>query len=119
MRISDWSSDVCSSDLQLAHERDVTREFMLAQALAREVLELVDIRIVRGARGNDESLRDLAANRIGNTDHGGLLHVRMLEQRCLDLAPAHRPAGGDDTVVAPAAGTEIPWVGRLGGGKET
>src|SRR3546814_16355201 len=81
MRISDWSSDVCSSDLQLAHERDVTREFMLAQALAREVLELVDIRIVRGARGNDESLRDLAANRIGNTDHGGLLHVPMLEPR--------------------------------------
>src|SRR3546814_8456869 len=122
MRISYWSSDVCSSDLnlsigcrcrgfaitqhlavnlagrglrQLAHERDVTREFMLAQALAREVLELVDIRIVRGARGNDESLRDLAANRIGNTDHGGLLHVRMLEQSRLDLDRAHRPAGGD------------------------
>src|SRR3546814_7215074 len=76
---------------------------MLAQALAREVLELVDIRIVRGARGNDESLRDLAANRIGNTDHGGLLHVRMLEQRCLDLDRAHRPAGGDDHVVGAAA----------------
>src|SRR3546814_1348696 len=48
MRISDWSSDVCSSDLEAQHaDRDVVQLLLagLEQLVAREGLEEVDQRL--------------------------------------------------------------------------
>src|SRR3546814_9615784 len=40
MRISDWSSDVCSSDLELAAEAQVPPYIVVADAVLREMVAL-------------------------------------------------------------------------------
>src|SRR3546814_4501843 len=64
MRISDWSSDVCSSDLQMAKAVDVGEPRQVAQGQrlvgeqrAREQGE----RRILGARDGDTALQSLAA----------------------------------------------------------
>src|SRR3954463_15576033 len=49
---------------KLSHEGDMAREFVLAEALAREVPQLVDIRVVGPSIAHDERFGDLTARRI-------------------------------------------------------
>src|SRR3546814_5611144 len=53
MRISDWSSDVCSSDLQLAHSRSVL------EAVARTAAHQPDIIMTRQSIDQEIAVRGI------------------------------------------------------------
>ena len=55
----------------------------------------------------DDRFHDLADDRVGQTDHGGLQHGRMQVQRALDLERTDQMAGRLDDVVAAADEPEI------------
>src|SRR3546814_16005923 len=105
MRISDWSSDVCSSDLQAFNR---ARRFF---AFARERLGRLDLGRI------DQALVDAYARHLRDDPARRPVIVGQLLQVVTDLyhPPAHLPDGG--------LGFE-PWAGRaaaplgLGGGRE-
>src|SRR3546814_6500344 len=60
MRISDWSSDVCSSDLKAVRERDVHRHFLELHPVAVEARLLrhhLDPDILFGLEVDDHAVR--------------------------------------------------------------
>src|SRR3546814_12147306 len=75
MRISDWSSDVCSSDLRMQITRRDARRFAIALAAARHVdIEQMDlviacdtraIAVVDAARGMDARFTRSDERRVG------------------------------------------------------
>src|SRR6476620_9850564 len=75
---------------QLGHEFDEARIFVLAEALAHQVLDLLGERLVTRSIGDDEGLHDMDAQRIGHADRADLAHVGMLQDSILDLDRAHR-----------------------------
>src|SRR3546814_1287373 len=85
MRISDWSSDVCSSDLPLA---PVRRRRRLDQ---RDHRELVVGRAVVACRPLGEASQNrAAAQRFGMQQLDVLAQRRILRQLALQLAGHHR-----------------------------
>ena len=65
-------------------------------------------RVRRGALAqHDERLHDHAAARVWRADDGYLEHVRVAEQRLLDLGPGDVVAGRDDHVVAARLEPEV------------
>src|SRR6202171_4973442 len=92
---------------QLAHESDVPRIFVRAQAGAYQVLDFLDERVVATALGHTESLYSQPAQGVGNADRCSFLHLRVLQDRVLDLDRAHGPARGDDDVVGAPAVIEV------------
>src|SRR3546814_3734622 len=99
MRISDWSSDVCSSDLDLILERLVEQQILLAfleghlraggrELVGVEIINLLPVEAVGGdflvedARGDREPLggfpaqRHAAAIAFAAVDEIGRAHVR-------------------------------------------
>src|SRR3546814_16457637 len=63
MRISDWSSDVCSSDLRHARDGDVRRDIRIdaAQCLVAHLPARLVQRRRQGVAGADEPARSLLA----------------------------------------------------------
>ena len=61
-----------------------------------------------------EGDRHLATKAIGAADHGGFGHLRLFQQKLLDLARIDVEAAGDDEV-ALAAAKRVVAVGRKGG----
>src|SRR3546814_12311645 len=55
MRISDWSSDVCSSDLAIGHQREFERVFgrLAPASFARKTLHIPKVGPAPGARTLD------------------------------------------------------------------
>src|SRR3546814_11185321 len=80
MRISDWSSDVCSSDL-------FTRNFVM--------------RLADAALEHDQADRHLALQRIGGADHRALGDVRMRRQHFFPRAGRQALTGHVADVVDP------------------
>src|SRR6185369_14432231 len=76
---------------QRIDELDHARELVRAKPRADVVLELARQRRTAMVR-HDPRLRHLAAPLVGHADHGGLAHLRMRQQRALDLERAQRPA---------------------------
>src|SRR3546814_8086426 len=74
MRISDWSSDVCSSDLRAA-DVELRRQLLLRQALAGGVFEQAD------------AIPDRAVQPLVPLARRGRLRRGV-------AVPRHRPAGG-------------------------
>src|SRR5688572_27158313 len=63
---------------QLLHEGDDTWKLVLAQPIAREALQLVDVGVAGRTLADDEGLGDLTAGRVRHANDGGLSHVWML-----------------------------------------
>src|SRR5438045_9562164 len=59
---------------QLGYELDEARIFVLAEALAHQVLDLLGELFVARAVGDDEGLDDLAAQRLRHADSARLVH---------------------------------------------
>src|SRR3546814_12801396 len=83
MRISDWSSDVCSSDLGLGQgiaDFHGHRHLVLAELVLQEAFQLLEGEGRRIGAQLDEGLGRLAAIGIGHADHRALL-ARSEERR--------------------------------------
>src|SRR5919109_803846 len=91
---------------QLVDQLDGARILVLAEPRLHELLKLPCESRAHPGR-HHASLRNLAAQGIGDADDGRLPHVGMREERLLDLERAHRPAGGDDHVVRASRMKEI------------
>src|SRR3546814_11947674 len=107
MRISDWSSDVCSSDLQPLDGEPVLRQ---VDAIERAVVALAVLQVIEDLQGG--------AERVGGGVVGRMLAVQV-EQVAADgigreaavaqelapvrVAPLHRILldGGDEVAAAP------------------
>src|SRR3546814_18419569 len=68
MRISDWSSDVCSSDLVIARDD-----------LVEDVDEVSQHEVVRDALGRDALRNDDDDGALRQVDAGDVHHLRRLE----------------------------------------
>src|SRR3546814_14565207 len=94
MRISDWSSDVCSSDLVLAaHEVHERAEIDDVDDLA--VVNLADFGLFDDALDPDARRLDLADVGRGDLDHALVIDVDLGAGGGDDLAD-HLAAGADD-----------------------
>src|SRR5581483_10785154 len=85
----------------------MARKLVLAQSLAREVLQFIDKLIARRAAADDERFGYLATCCIRYADDGCFPDILMLEQRILDLNRAHGPTGRDDHIVSPSGMIEV------------
>src|SRR3546814_13947407 len=106
MRISDWSSDVCSSDLEAGRVPQLVAEVLVALG-ARQV-EL-DVAARAGQRGHGE------AQRVGavGVDAGGELLARgLLDPGRVLRLPQPRGALGDQRVGAGAVDDVERAIGR-------
>src|SRR3546814_8285186 len=79
MRISDWSSDVCSSDLQI---REIDRSRVVVLRVERDLADVVTQRngvadIARIGRLRGEEQRDVAHRKEGGQDIGDRLLLRL------------------------------------------
>src|SRR3546814_1016388 len=105
MRISDWSSDVCSSDLAVLVAGDACRFQAVFSRLARQLLRpQVDQGKMRvGATGNDVETAFAEGRRkdLGIVDDGAGIDLVFRRQR---LAEGHG-LGGDDVHQRPALET--------------
>ena len=90
-------------------EFDEARIFVRRELHFHEFLDLARERIARSKTRaqHDPGLDRFGADRIGNADHRGHRHRRMLHQRMLDLGRADAIAGGGDDVVLAADVPEI------------
>src|SRR5438034_8079606 len=80
---------------QRGHERDAHRALEIREAGRAPGEDLGLVQVCARARGEDGP-RDLAVERGGRTEHGGLSHRRVREQRLLDLARVDVLAAADD-----------------------
>src|SRR3546814_8751077 len=72
MRISDWSSDVCSSDLQIAERQEPALE-----------LSRSDVRSGRQTGGGADHREPTAGASLGNCDDGDRSEERRVGQECV------------------------------------
>src|SRR3546814_1400561 len=79
MRISDWSSDVCSSDLQPAFDR----EWSNARKDIAAILRVGDNRLID--ENLQEQIIDIDARAIGSADHRNLAGQRIGAAHPVDL----------------------------------
>src|SRR3546814_13044185 len=101
MRISDWSSDVCSSDLPVARLQEQDR----APAKRFEAVRILD------ARADIVDPAIFVAVIAGDAQADLVLHDRQVDHRIIALA--HRARPGEAEVDA-RRGFEIVEVGTLG-----
>src|SRR3546814_20300488 len=101
MRISDWSSDVCSSDLRI----DARRVGQLCKLLGEGVIELVRMAAVVAVAGTGieqgvatEEARRVAARQQADVDPGVARRVEHLE---LPAAADRHPVAGAQAAVHP------------------
>src|SRR3546814_8788889 len=98
MRISDWSSDVCSSDLSLPRDADIRRELarnLIAQAQAKldarqAMADAAFGHVLKGDLGFGDRLKDQPLGDplvIAALDPRRDVALVRQEQRPLDLAP--------------------------------
>src|ERR1043166_8442266 len=80
---------------QRGHERDAHRALEIREAGRAPGEDLALVQVRARARG-EEGPHDLAVERVGRADHGGLRHRRVREQRLLDLARVDVLAAADD-----------------------
>src|SRR3546814_9162816 len=80
MRISDWSSDVCSSDLLLREFIGFGR-FRTRQALLDELSQQRLIEVSHAGSTPDNGVRDGPHVFMGDPDHHRDVDVRMLHER--------------------------------------
>src|SRR3546814_14621564 len=82
MRISDWSSDVCSSDLHVLDERDLHVQARFGDHLTR-IAELHHQRLLRLVDGEQRTLEQDAGgdHDDGENDEGAVHGVRSEERR--------------------------------------
>src|SRR3546814_18725086 len=108
MRISDWSSDVCSSDLQTRKRRrlDELAAFLVARSPPLQAEASGEGRLAR--RHNNAAERALRGVALGRVVALGLAQMRdrivrlsVAVQRCDDDEDAEVPAGVDQTPCAP------------------
>ena len=94
---------------QLVDQGHMARVFVLAQLGLDQLLDFAGEGgdVGRRAGADDEGLDDLAAQRVGHTDHRGLERVGVHQDHVLDLDGAHGPARGNDHVVGAAAVIEV------------
>src|SRR3546814_12653157 len=102
MRISDWSSDVCSSDLIIVDRLHQLVQLMLEKMVRATDLVMMDgdallrpqlvDQLLHGAGGYDLVRRPLhvAARRAAGPQAGEVIHVRLRRNR--DEAPDFRTA---------------------------
>src|SRR3546814_13475606 len=69
MRISDWSSDVCSSDLPHRAEADIGRE--IDAVIARRLAEPFEFALARLQLRQAEDMRDIGVAAPVDADEGG------------------------------------------------
>src|SRR3546814_6766422 len=82
MRISDWSSDVCSSDL----ERDLLGNLVFGDAgTDQEPGEAGDVRRAGIRLGHDHCDRAFTGTCVGHADDRDFGDLRMAEQQVLDF----------------------------------
>src|SRR3546814_18672010 len=121
MRISDWSSDVCSSDLVvLAHPHHLARSRMSAATLIDEINGVAEIARMGGlkvslliadrARLDPETLRTIIQSATGSWLYDGI----GLMDRVGVLSP-----GGSAALVRSVRGptdmkADEPWAGKAG-----
>src|SRR3546814_17143534 len=94
MRISVWSSDVCSSDLPFFHQR-VDQLRLVAEVVVQQCGRDAGLRRDRAQRGGGDALADEAGDR-------GVEQAFALVGRLADRA-AGCAAGGPPDVVRPAS----------------
>src|SRR5256885_9633200 len=72
----DWSSDVCSSDLDIAQTHSALRALQSIDHISPAMLDAVDILVARDAHGNvaaavdDERFGDVVLRKIGRASCG-------------------------------------------------
>src|SRR3546814_11570661 len=94
MRISDWSSDVCSSDLaDDAHRHDAAHLDVVGHA--DDAVDLGCLAVAaRHAGSVDEHVCDGAAERVPSGGGDAVLELSQLGQPLVHEAPWHRAAEG-------------------------
>src|SRR3546814_1519201 len=79
MRISDWSSDVCSSDLHAAHRLDVRAVIVAHFRVLRLAAHRPPLVAILGIGGGDR----LAPRQPGNRGGSGVIIVELADQPVL------------------------------------
>src|SRR3546814_18237796 len=97
MRFSDWSSDVCSSDLQDIDQR-------LAAALRRADRQAVDLLLVDHAAGGEEQHRRVGVEHEDRADE--VLFARLHPRPALAAAPL-RPVRSEKRRVGKEGGSKV------------
>src|SRR3546814_3536382 len=81
MRISDWSSDVCSSDLHAAHRLDVRAVIVAHFRVLRLAAHRPPLVAILGIGGGDR----LAPRQPGNRGGSGVIIVELADQPVLRI----------------------------------
>src|SRR3546814_15323818 len=91
MRISDWSSDVCSSDLQLSWETDITRASLLPGVVRPFWIDLLQ---ACPGDGNDIRVCVVPGDEIQIPDHNlGMVRRGKLKPTAADRRSEERRVG--------------------------
>src|SRR3546814_17060434 len=114
MRISDWSSDVCSSDLELAMAVAAARRLAAMAIDGRGLRGLEEITFGMGERGGVGAANDAEENVLENVVEHGVRDRVVDEHRTQTLADAPAPLGVQCGRECRARG-----VRSLGGGGES
>src|SRR3546814_16599564 len=105
MRISDWSSDVCSSDLDASHSSDATFDQLLALSKYPILLSHSSLRSAHDhPRNLDEGrLKKLAAK-------GGAMCISTIYMSDMNMSPARAKLFGEyEHKIGRASGRERVW----------
>src|SRR3546814_19339561 len=82
MRISDWSSDVCSSDLLLERRGDLVLDDLHPRRIADDIVAILDLAGAADVEpdGSIEFERVAAGGRFGIAVHHAHLHAELVEE---------------------------------------